>query len=134
MTRKHIILLLFTISFASFAEIDDKILRIPRALSARSNTQPQAQAPFPSEIGNDLLTREQQLIFGLVVLNRRHSVFRGDGYAYYLRELLNVTGYSAEEAKAIIENYKNNPEKYLSVLEKIKENLTTAKAETTNYE
>ena len=125
MTRKYIILLLFTISFAIFAETGGEQImsRTTRNLTAKNN--PQGQVLFPSEITNSALSREQQLIFGLVVLNRRHPMFRDDGYAYYLRELLNVTGYSAEEAKIIIGKYKNNPEKYLSVLEKIKQNLAS---------
>ena len=125
MTRKYIISLLFIISPAIFAANDDDEQRTPRTvrnLTART-ANAQRQELFPNEIENDVLSREQQLIFGLVVLNRRYHAFRNDGYAYYLRELLSVTGYSADEAKAIVERYNNNPEKYLSVLEKTKQNL-----------
>jgi hypothetical protein len=82
-----------------------------------------ARIQFPPEIGNDLLSDEQQLILGLAFLNRRHPMLRDDGYSYYLRELLKVTGFSADEAKKIIEKYKNNPEKYLVILQKTKLSL-----------
>ena len=78
---------------------------------------------FASEIENDLLTNEQQLIFGLAVLNRRQSVFRNGEYSYYLRELLKVTGFDADGAVEILAKYKNNPEKYLAFLEEIKLSL-----------
>jgi len=78
---------------------------------------------FASEIENDLLTNEQQLIFGLAVLNRKQSVFNDGEYSYYLRELLKVTGFGVDEASGILVKYKNSPEKYLAVLEEIKQNL-----------
>lgn len=78
---------------------------------------------FASEIKNDLLTNEQQLVLGLVVLNRRQSVFRNGEYSYYLRELLKVTGFDAGGAVEILAKYKDNPEKYLAFLEEIKLSL-----------
>jgi len=78
---------------------------------------------FASEIENDLLTNEQQLIFGLAVLNRKQSAFNDGEYSYYLRELLKVTGFEIDDATKILAKYKNNPEKYLAVLEEIKQNL-----------
>jgi hypothetical protein len=78
---------------------------------------------FAVEVENDLLTKEQQLIFGLAVLNRRQSIFPGGEYSRYLRELLKVTGFSAADAENILMKYKDNPEKYLAVLEEIKQNL-----------
>lgn len=128
MTRNYIILFLFTISFAAFAQdgADVKqerrpIRRAPRI--ERNLTEQNSNDKIPITIGNDVLSREQQLIFGLTVLNRRQNLFRNDGYTYYLRELLSVTGYSSEEAKAVFDNYKNNPQKYSSVLEEIKQKL-----------
>ncbi|MDR0303433.1 MAG: hypothetical protein LBH98_01500 [Chitinispirillales bacterium] len=78
---------------------------------------------FIAEIENDWLTKEQQLIFGLAVLNRRYQSLRGEGYSFYLRELLKVTGFNAAEAQEILVKYKDNPEKYITVLEEIKQNL-----------
>jgi hypothetical protein len=82
-----------------------------------------ARPQFAAEIKNDLLTNEQQLIFGLAVLNRRQLILRNDEYSYYLRELLKVTGFDAAGAVGILAKYKNNPEKYLAFLEEIKRNL-----------
>jgi hypothetical protein len=84
------------------------------------------RAPLPAEIEEDLLSREEQVIFGLIVLNRRHSTLRDDGYAYYLRELLKSTDYSATEAVEIVNKYKNNPEKWLAVLERLRSSLISA--------
>jgi hypothetical protein len=85
---------------------------------------------FPEEIGKDLLNREQQLIFGLVVLNRRYPTLRNDGYSYYLRELLKTTGYSADEAKKIIADYNDNPKKWLVALENIRNTLIAVESKT----
>lgn len=127
MTRKFIILLLFTISFSSFAT--DTLVSV----TERKNIQRRARSmrnlatnngfAIPARIDNEALSKEQQLIFGLVAINGRGNALGNDGYAYYLRELLSVTGYSIDEAKAIMEQFNNNPQKYLSVLEKIKQNL-----------
>jgi len=88
-------------------------------LNRIEETRPQ----FASEIKNDVLTNEQQLVLGLAILNRRQSVFRNGEYSYYLRELLKVTGFDADGAAEILKKYKNNPEKYLAFWEEIKLNL-----------
>lgn len=129
MTRKYIILLLFIISFSVLAADTNELQGPQRKFRASRNLVSPNSFDISTEIGENVLSREQQLILGLVVINGRQNAFRNnDGFAYYLRELLNVTGYSADEAKVIIETFKNNPEKYLSVLEKIKQNLVS------NYE
>jgi hypothetical protein len=85
--------------------------------------------PFHAQIENDLLSREQQLIFGLIMLNRRYHMLREEGYAYYLRELLKVTEFSADEAKETVNKYKNNPEKWTAVLQDIRSMLTVTGTE-----
>ena len=106
MIRNCIILIICTISFLSAQQ--------ERSFPRR--TQP------PSEIAGDLLTKEQQLVYGLTLLNRR-QMLQDDGYSYYLRELLNITGFSALEAKEIMAKYRNDPQKYLLFLEKIRQYL-----------
>jgi len=128
LTRKFTILLLFTISFFVFADTEDTNSNNEQITPRRSrgtarNITPPNRFGMPTQIGEDVLSKEQQLIFGLVVINGRHNALGEAGFAHYLRELLSVTGYSAEEAKAIMEEFKNTPQKYLSVLEKIKQNL-----------
>ncbi len=77
MTRSYIILLLFSISLAVFAvenrNPEERKPRVMRTLdlSARANLSRQT---LPSEIADETLSREQQLIFGLAVLNRQTAV------------------------------------------------------------
>jgi hypothetical protein len=110
----------------------DTVTKIEPVRNRRGNIAPPNVAP-PSpnvesnvlpQIANDLLSREQQLVFGLITLNRRQNIFGDDGRAYYLRELLKITGFSPEEAKQIINKYKENPKKWLATLQEISNILT----------
>jgi len=95
--------------------------------SARSRRGPPNAASYvPFEIDGGLLSREQQLIFGLVTLNRRQYILGDDGYTYYLRELLKITGFTADEAKLIISQYEGNPQKWLAVLQSISNALISS--------
>jgi len=121
LTRCFIILIILIINSAVFADGTELrgVPRNQRDLTARRGSQ------IPNEIENDVLSREEQLIFGLTILNRRISVLGEDSYAHFLQELLNITRFSLQEAEAIMVRFRNNPENYLSVLEKIKQNLAS---------
>jgi len=120
--RLCIILLCFTaINTASLAFVENEGRReAPNHIRRERGV---ARSPVAAEIDNNLLTKKQQLIFGTVVLNHRFNMLREEGYTHFLRELLRVTEFSANEAVQIISQYRNNPQRWLAYLQEIREIL-----------
>ncbi|MCL2845815.1 MAG: hypothetical protein FWE23_10280 [Chitinivibrionia bacterium] len=124
MTRYYIILLCFmAINSAVFAFVENETAPQRPHNFRRERGRADTQSPFTIGIQSDLLTKRQQLILGIVVLNQRFHTFREEGYAHLLRELLRITEFSSEEAIQIINQYMNNPEKWQADLSEIRETL-----------
>ena len=115
MTRYYIILLCCLLISTKIFAASENELAVETATSRRVGLR----QTFAPEIENAVLNREQQLKFGLVVLNQRFYTLREEGYAHFLRELLRITNFSAEEAVAVISGYQNSPQRWIRDLQQI---------------
>ena len=124
MIRCFIILLCcMAINSAVFAFVEEENAAPRTHLSRRAKERATLNSPYALDISNDLLTKRQQLILGIVVLNQRFHTFREEGYAHFLRELLRITEFSDEEAVKIINQYAGRPERWQAFLQEIRETL-----------
>ena len=131
MIRCFIILLCcITINSTVFAFVENEKENAPRPSHFRRDRERAAVgSPHSFNIQSDLLTKRQQLILGIVILNQRFHTFREEGYAHFLRELLRITEFTNEEAVKIINQYAGRPDKWQAFLQEIRETLLSAGAE-----